>query len=463
MADSDDEFENIGFQGTTPVKVEKPPSRAKSNGRAVAGPSNTNSKPKTGRTRSNEPTNTIAQASVVPVEVSDTEEIEYVSPPQSQPQKPATARTGSKGKAPAGTAKKPNAAVQPPTKRGPPSVVEVMDVDEEDATVRKRRAGAQPSRGTGNQRTRDSDWKEEEKKLRIQLARVEDQLQTVDANRQQLVDQLEEAFHTRHTEAEEAMLQQAKQYEIRLKTQEEMIQELTSQLARVDALTREGKTSTLHFLTREAAEEERRGIEREVERLKDQLKQKDVVIAERDRKIVEHEGAIQVLRSDLKAEIENTKMVTSRHAGREPPSSATRGRSQPHHDDPKVGQAVRLYEDLTNLLVLDVQLEKPGTLGKEDILFRCIFSHRETTNGLNFTLREYCDFDDPSETERFTKKVMYTPYDLDKEPDQEYVEKLDFLSTQFTFNYTQLPVFLKSLNDAMERVTSEETADEEDE
>lgn len=64
--------------------------------------------------------------------------------------------------------------------------------------------------------------------------------------------------------------------------QEEMIQELTSQLARVDSLTKEGKISTLHFLTREAADEERRGVERQVEKLKQALRDRDKTISERD-------------------------------------------------------------------------------------------------------------------------------------------------------------------------------------
>lgn len=68
-----------------------------------------------------------------------------------------------------------------------------------------------------------------------------------------------------------------------------MIQELTSQLARVDTLTREGKTSTLHFLTREAADEERRGIERQVAQIKEALSNKDKTIAEMNRAIRERD------------------------------------------------------------------------------------------------------------------------------------------------------------------------------
>ena len=71
--------------------------------------------------------------------------------------------------------------------------------------------------------------------------------------------------------------------------QEEMIQELTSQLARVDSLTREGKTSTLHFLTREAADEERRGLETELAHVRAALRAKDKELEERDAQIKERE------------------------------------------------------------------------------------------------------------------------------------------------------------------------------
>jgi len=73
--------------------------------------------------------------------------------------------------------------------------------------------------------------------------------------------------------------------------QEKLIQELTSQLARVEPLARSGKTSLLHFLTRDAADQEQRALENEVNRWKDIAKAKDAVIAEKDKRITELERA----------------------------------------------------------------------------------------------------------------------------------------------------------------------------
>lgn len=78
-----------------------------------------------------------------------------------------------------------------------------------------------------------------------------------------------------------------------------MIQELTSQLARVDSLTREGKTSTLHFITREAADEERRVLERQNEALKQSLREKDQEIQKRDMTVQEHTAECKLIHTDF--------------------------------------------------------------------------------------------------------------------------------------------------------------------
>jgi hypothetical protein len=112
----------------------------------------------------------------------------------------------------------------------------------------------------------------------------------------------------RNTAAEESLDHQSLHYEARLNSecktywnrlqltlfnlaQEKLIQELTSQLARVEPLARSGKTSLLHFLTRDAADQEQRGLENEVNRWKDIAKAKDAIIAEKDKRITELERA----------------------------------------------------------------------------------------------------------------------------------------------------------------------------
>lgn len=50
-------------------------------------------------------------------------------------------------------------------------------------------------------------------------------------------------------------------------------------------MLKEGRDSTVHFLTREAADEEKHILEERLEKVKDGLKQKDAVIKDKDARI----------------------------------------------------------------------------------------------------------------------------------------------------------------------------------
>lgn len=67
------------------------------------------------------------------------------------------------------------------------------------------------------------------------------------------------------------------------------VKELTSQLARVEPLSRTGKSSVLYLLTREAADEEKRDLVNEVNNWKDVVQEKDAVIADKNKRIAELE------------------------------------------------------------------------------------------------------------------------------------------------------------------------------
>lgn len=66
---------------------------------------------------------------------------------------------------------------------------------------------------------------------------------------------------------------------------------MNSQLARTEPLTRSGNSSVLHLLTRDAADEEKRLIEKELVRWKDVSKEKDGIIMDKDSRIAELEQA----------------------------------------------------------------------------------------------------------------------------------------------------------------------------
>lgn len=94
---------------------------------------------------------------------------------------------------------------------------------------------------------------------------------------------------------------------------------------------------------------------------------------------------VETTQADLKAEIAHTQSLQSKNSKvqREAPGSALRGRTAQDTliNDPKHGVTIRLYEDLTNLIVLSAKIQESpyAYLGElEEITYKCIFSHMNT-------------------------------------------------------------------------------------
>ena len=66
---------------------------------------------------------------------------------------------------------------------------------------------------------------------------------------------------------------------------DELIKQLAIQLARLTPTLKEGRGPTVHFLTREAADKEKRVLEERLEKFKEALRQKDAVIKDKDARI----------------------------------------------------------------------------------------------------------------------------------------------------------------------------------
>ncbi|KDQ60896.1 hypothetical protein JAAARDRAFT_204689, partial [Jaapia argillacea MUCL 33604] len=286
-----------------------------------------------------------------------------------------------------------------------------------------------------------------------QLERLRKQRDDALHQRDEFSTQIEALSKIRHTEAELALEQQSLQYEARLQTQESLIKELTTQLARVEPLARSGTTSSLHFLTREAADEEKRALERDLQKWKDAVREKHETTAQKDKRIAELEQTEKDLRLELNAEIERSKQVLAA-ARREPPPSATRGKPRPkggNKDETPEGRVIRFYEDTTNLLVTNHVVERSPypDVTDQDASFTCVYTHSETNNALNFTLRLFWDeLPNESGEPEMVQKVKYTPHNLEHES-PEFRDSLGFLSGVFTFERDQLHVFLKTVADRL--------------
>ena len=192
--------------------------------------------------------------------------------------------------------------------------------------------------------------------------------------------------------------------------------------------------------------------------------------------------------ADLKTEIAHTQALQNQNAKaqREAPRSALSGRTGQSTliNDPKHGATIRLYEDLTNLIVLSAKIQESpyATLGDfEEITYKCMFTHMNsgehyvsrrpriysdtTTASLSFLLKSMHQPPAPtvpghSPSRPKTKDdlqhmVQYTPLELEKES-QEHIQKLDFLADTFTFGYDQMEFFLKTLNDHFASLSEEQ-------
>ena len=191
------------------------------------------------------------------------------------------------------------------------------------------------------------------------------------------------------------------------------------------------------------------------------------------------------MKLELNAEIERSKELAAK-SSRNPPS-ALRGRPA-GADDPKHAAVIRFYEDLTNLLVCNIKLQRGRYFGLDEWLLSCVFTYTDTDNdtpstqksefmhsvllrvnvmhllaGLNFTLRCYHEIADPLEPveshEQLVPSINYIPLELNKEP-LDFVEKLGFLGAPFTFGRDQLPLFLRTLHTNMGDATKGDGEDE---
>lgn len=118
--------------------------------------------------------------------------------------------------------------------------------------------------------------------------------------------QLEESHRLRNTEAEAHLHDQAEKYEEEMKgnnqcfldltlnlilpsEKDTLIHQLTTHLASKEPLIRPGKTSIVHLLTRELADADKREVEEDRQRYKEQSEAQQRELQEKERRIAELE------------------------------------------------------------------------------------------------------------------------------------------------------------------------------
>ncbi|KAJ3933448.1 MAG: hypothetical protein NXY57DRAFT_1066609 [Lentinula lateritia] len=303
-------------------------------------------------------------------------------------------------------------------------------------------------------------YNELEKRLKREIKGREEMEQRCE----DLTKQLEKIMRVRETEAEALMLAQKEQFEAEIAgnikfskfravslmvilTLERVDKEFTTDLAKVEPLTRSGKTSVLHLLTREATDVENQKIENEVLAWRQQFEEAQEIIKERDQLIKEKKEVL----FELKIEKKNflAYKAKTQHGSVHPQGDVFGS------DKPQNLQLMRLYEDSTNLLIMGLKPNAHSTsismTGPRLVyLLAFLATMRKDIVGLKFMLicrweRTDLEDDTPVKSKNNLHEMMYyEPLELDKEF-EEFIERLQHMGTAFSFTRDQLALFLRTL------------------
>lgn len=170
-----------------------------------------------------------------------------------------------------------------------------------------------------------------------------------------------------------------------------MFKSYRKEIEQIQRSTPNSAALTLHFLTREDADKEQAQADKEIGALKQKVKAKDIVISEKDKIIAELKAngmhfhaqrkvasqidiiSEKILQSDLNAEIERAKSLTKFK-----PAGHARGLSEVPFsiETHKKSAATRLYEDITNILVINLRTERNAEVeGETDVIISCMYTH----------------------------------------------------------------------------------------
>ncbi|KAJ4487706.1 hypothetical protein J3R30DRAFT_3695297 [Lentinula aciculospora] len=287
-----------------------------------------------------------------------------------------------------------------------------------------------------------------------------------------LAKQLEKIMRVRETEAEALMLAQKQQFQAEILALERVNKELTTNLAKVEPLMRSSKTSVLHLLTREAADEENRKFENEVlvwrqqfEEAQDTIKERDQTIKEKDQLLKESAQQKKELLYELEVENKNfLALKTKTQQGSVRPQGDVLGPDQPQNL-----QLVRLYEDSTNLLIMGLKPQRSQYLNLDDWTATCVFTYMSSNDAsrhsLNFTLICRWERLNPEDDTTVKNKgelhemMYYEPLELDKEP-EEFIERLQHMGTAFSFTRDQLALFMRTLYNTLDEALHAEEGED---
>lgn len=175
-------------------------------------------------------------------------------------------------------------------------------------------------------------------------------------------------------------------------------------MAQSDPLLRSGKTAVFELLTREEADKETEKLQYQLSTYREALLDREKQIKEKDETIatLEQESEFPALlygasnqnahhcllhlfsekdlKYELQLEIERGKTLASK--SQRQPTSVTRPPAGflSAHQDPKHMQAIKFYEDLTNLIIPNIKIQPGRFLDMPEWILNCCYTHNDVTD-----------------------------------------------------------------------------------
>ncbi|KAG8861937.1 hypothetical protein FRB96_002380 [Tulasnella sp. 330] len=297
-----------------------------------------------------------------------------------------------------------------------------------------------------------------ELRMEQEMQHLQDELDAVKEERDIFKKNFDELVRIRYTEAEAETRELEEIASARAATQDTLIQTLTAEIAGMEELSQNGHTHGLKLLTREATDTRLKDLHRALDRKEEEAQTLKKENADLKGEIAELQDSVQTLKSDLTQEKEHWTQEVARLSQRQPPYAATsspRNNDRPNNLSKKIQRSdaaidkatIQFFSDLSGCVLLKVT---PGEgwdgHSNAPFTFKCLFTANET-DALAFEITTYPPRPSPNDPDLVEEEVLYQPLlsETGPQPRPEFLKKLGFLSTAFTFQRNQLFVMGKTL------------------
>ncbi|RSH95076.1 hypothetical protein EHS25_000162 [Saitozyma podzolica] len=250
--------------------------------------------------------------------------------------------------------------------------------------------------------------------------------------------QFEELSKLRTTDMESVFDKYKEKTALQAKTQTDLIANLSALNEKLQT-----KVQNLEKTVKAAiSEPPAKADPKEVKALKEELARARSDMAAKDEKITS-------LEREYKAEVEHSRSLQASKAsgsssGASVAQTSAASSSIPEEAE-KDQQAIRLYEDLTDLNISNVKV-RPAKHGKE-VVFNCV--QTVDKRSVNFKLRAFLQPDPDLVAKRadnpWVPMLHYTPEHLDMERDTELLDRLGLFKTEFTMPRDQVGMLWEQL------------------